>query len=44
MVKYTKEIHPKLRAYGWQGFWIDATSTLRLDQNSTLVLDPLNHN
>ena len=40
--EYTKDIHPKLRASGWQGFWIDAASTLRLDENSTLVLDPLN--
>ncbi|WP_432773513.1 aspartate-semialdehyde dehydrogenase [Francisella salimarina] len=41
--EYTKEIHSKLRAYGWQGFWIDAASTLRLENESTLVLDPLNH-
>ncbi|AJI51991.1 semialdehyde dehydrogenase, dimerization domain protein [Francisella tularensis subsp. holarctica] len=41
--EYTKEIHHKLREAGWQGFWIDAASTLRLDKDSTLVLDPLNH-
>ncbi|APC92004.1 MULTISPECIES: aspartate-semialdehyde dehydrogenase [Francisella] len=41
--EYTKEIHPKLRAAGWKGFWIDAASTLRLDKESILVLDPLNH-
>ncbi|ASG68422.1 aspartate-semialdehyde dehydrogenase [Francisella halioticida] len=40
--EYTKDIHPKLRANGWQGFWIDAASTLRLNGDSTLVLDPLN--
>ncbi|MED7818577.1 MULTISPECIES: aspartate-semialdehyde dehydrogenase [unclassified Francisella] len=42
--EYTKDIHPKLRASGWKGFWIDAASTLRLDEDSTLVLDPLNYN
>ncbi|MDE4990364.1 aspartate-semialdehyde dehydrogenase, partial [Francisella tularensis subsp. holarctica] len=41
--EYTKEIPHKLREAGWQGFWIDAASTLRLDTDSTLVLDPLNH-
>src|SRR5699024_5826097 len=27
---YTSEIYPKLRAAGWQGYWIDAASTLRM--------------
>ncbi|MDE4967722.1 aspartate-semialdehyde dehydrogenase, partial [Francisella tularensis subsp. holarctica] len=41
--EYTKEIHHKLREAGRQVFWIDAASTLRLDKDSTLVLDHLNH-
>tara|TARA_E500000331_G_scaffold356513_1_gene415085 strand:+ start:1725 stop:2849 length:1125 start_codon:yes stop_codon:yes gene_type:complete len=40
---YTSAIHPKLRKSGWNGFWIDAAKTLRMDDDSTLVLDPVNH-
>ncbi|MCF6265063.1 MAG: aspartate-semialdehyde dehydrogenase [Desulfuromusa sp.] len=39
---YTKEIHPKLRAKGWDGYWIDAASTLRMDDNAVIILDPIN--
>lgn len=39
---YTKKIHAPLRATGWQGFWIDAASTLRMDNNALIVLDPIN--
>jgi aspartate-semialdehyde dehydrogenase len=39
---YTQAIHPKLRAAGWQGFWIDAASALRMDENAVIVLDPVN--
>jgi aspartate-semialdehyde dehydrogenase len=39
---YTQAIHPRLRAAGWQGYWIDAASTLRLDKNAAIVLDPVN--
>lgn len=39
---YTSEIFPKLRAAGWQGYWIDAASTLRMDENAVLILDPVN--
>lgn len=39
---YTKEIHPRLRASGWKGYWIDAASTLRMNDNAVIVLDPLN--
>lgn len=39
---YTTEIHPKLRAMGWKGFWIDAASTLRLSPDAMICLDPLN--
>jgi aspartate-semialdehyde dehydrogenase len=39
---YTSEIHPKLRAAGWQGLWIDAASTLRMKDDAIIVLDPVN--
>ena len=39
---YTNEIFPKLRAAGWQGFWIDAASALRMDKDSVIILDPVN--
>ncbi len=39
---YTAEVHPKLRAAGWNGLWIDAASTLRMKDNSIIVLDPVN--
>jgi aspartate-semialdehyde dehydrogenase len=39
---YTKSIHPKLRAAGWSGYWIDAASALRMDKNAVIVLDPVN--
>lgn len=39
---YTKEIHPKLRQAGWQGYWIDAASSLRMDDNAVIILDPVN--
>lgn len=39
---YTKEIHPKLKSAGFKGFWIDAASTLRMNSESTLILDPVN--
>ena len=41
---YTKEIFPKLRATGWNGHWIDAASTLRMDKDAVIVLDPVNLN
>ncbi len=39
---YTSEIFPKLRAAGWQGHWIDAASTLRMNDDAVIVLDPVN--
>ena len=39
---YTKAVHPKLRAAGWRGYWIDAASTLRMEDDALIVLDPLN--
>jgi aspartate-semialdehyde dehydrogenase len=39
---YTSAVHARLRAAGWQGYWIDAASTLRMDPNAVIVLDPVN--
>ncbi|MDO9081625.1 MAG: aspartate-semialdehyde dehydrogenase [Desulfuromonadales bacterium] len=39
---YTKAIHPKLRQAGWQGYWIDAASTLRMEKDAVIILDPVN--
>jgi len=39
---YTKEVYPLLRAAGWQGYWIDAASSLRMVDDSIIVLDPVN--
>ncbi|VXD04595.1 aspartate-semialdehyde dehydrogenase, NAD(P)-binding [Enterobacterales bacterium 8AC] len=40
---YTNEIYPKLRATGWQGYWIDAASSLRMKDDAIIILDPVNH-
>lgn len=40
---YTRDIYPALRATGWQGYWIDAASTLRMQDDAIIVLDPVNH-
>ncbi|MDR1529028.1 MAG: aspartate-semialdehyde dehydrogenase [Burkholderiales bacterium] len=39
---YTNEIYPQLRAAGWQGYWIDAASALRMKEDAVIVLDPVN--
>ncbi|MFA7399002.1 MAG: aspartate-semialdehyde dehydrogenase [Sideroxydans sp.] len=39
---YTTEMFPKLRAAGWQGYWIDAASTLRMEKDAVIILDPVN--
>ncbi|MCC2596860.1 aspartate-semialdehyde dehydrogenase [Pusillimonas sp. MFBS29] len=39
---YTSAVYPKLRAAGWQGIWIDAASTLRMEDDAIIVLDPVN--
>ena len=39
---YTSEVFPKLRAAGWRGHWIDAASTLRMNGDAVIVLDPVN--
>jgi aspartate-semialdehyde dehydrogenase len=39
---YTSEVYPRLRASGWNGYWIDAASTLRMEDDAIIVLDPVN--
>jgi aspartate-semialdehyde dehydrogenase len=39
---YTSATHPRLRAAGWNGCWIDAASTLRMSDRAVIVLDPVN--
>lgn len=41
---YTNEVFPKLRNEGWEGYWIDAASSLRMDKDALIVLDPVNMN
>jgi aspartate-semialdehyde dehydrogenase len=41
---YTTEMYPKLREAGWQGYWIDAASTLRMKDDAVIILDPVNRN
>lgn len=41
---YTNTVHPQLRAAGWDGLWIDAASALRMNDDSVIVLDPVNRN
>jgi len=41
---YTKAVYPELRRSGWQGFWIDAASTLRMEPDAVIILDPVNRN
>jgi aspartate-semialdehyde dehydrogenase len=39
---YTNEVYPRLRAAGWQGYWIDAASALRMSKDALIILDPVN--
>ena len=39
---YTNAVHPKLRAAGWKGYWIDAASALRMKDDAIIILDPVN--
>jgi aspartate-semialdehyde dehydrogenase len=39
---YTTEMYPRLRQSGWDGYWIDAASTMRMTADSVLILDPVN--
>jgi len=39
---YTQKVFPEIRAAGWDGYWIDAASELRMRDDSVIVLDPVN--
>ena len=39
---HTKRVYPELKNMGWNGFWIDSSSALRMDDESIIVLDPVN--
>ncbi|MFN7085424.1 MAG: aspartate-semialdehyde dehydrogenase [Burkholderiales bacterium] len=39
---YTNEVYPRLRAAGWNGYWIDAASALRMQKDAVIILDPVN--
>jgi aspartate-semialdehyde dehydrogenase len=39
---YTQQCYPRLRQGGWKGYWIDAASTLRMEKESIIILDPVN--
>src|SRR5689334_1745036 len=39
---YTSDIYPKLRKAGWHGYWIDAASALRMNDDAVIILDPVN--
>ncbi|MBW2083713.1 MAG: aspartate-semialdehyde dehydrogenase [Deltaproteobacteria bacterium] len=39
---YTKEVYPRLKQSGWRGYWIDSASALRMEEDSIIVLDPVN--
>ncbi|MEW6132472.1 MAG: aspartate-semialdehyde dehydrogenase [Pseudomonadota bacterium] len=41
---YTGEVYPRLREAGWKGYWIDAASTLRMEDEAIIILDPVNRN
>lgn len=41
---YTEKAHTRLRQDGWTGYWIDAASTLRMDKDAIIILDPVNRN
>jgi aspartate-semialdehyde dehydrogenase len=39
---YTKSVFKPLRDSGWDGYWIDAASSLRMEKDTVIVLDPVN--
>jgi aspartate-semialdehyde dehydrogenase len=41
---YTTEVYTKLRNFGWNGYWIDAASTMRMQNDAIIILDPINRN
>ena len=41
---YTKSVFQPLRDSGWNGYWVDAASSLRMKDDAIIVLDPVNRN
>ena len=39
---YTSDVYPRLRSAGWNGYWIDAASSLRMKDDAVIILDPVN--
>ena len=39
---YTTATYDQLRGNGWNGYWIDAASTLRMRDDTIIILDPVN--
>ena len=39
---YTNDVFPRLRKDGWKGYWIDAASALRMQNDAVIILDPVN--
>ncbi|MCW8346723.1 aspartate-semialdehyde dehydrogenase [Vibrio sp. ZSDZ65] len=39
---YTEKVYPALKQAGWKGYWIDAASTLRMESDAIITLDPVN--
>jgi len=39
---YTSAVFGKLRSAGWKGHWIDAASSLRMQEDAVIILDPVN--
>ena len=39
---YTNEVYGPLRNSGWNGYLIDAASTLRMNDDTVIILDPVN--
>mgnify|MGYP003372935414 FL=1 len=40
---YTSKMYKPLRDAGWKGYWIDAASTLRMEDDTKIILEPVNH-
>jgi aspartate-semialdehyde dehydrogenase len=41
--EYTQKVFQPLRDSGWNGIWIDAAKTLRMQDDALIILDPINH-
>lgn len=39
---YTQAVFTPLRESGWNGYWVDAASFLRMQDDAVIVLDPVN--